>query len=165
MAYLYPAMVAFTSNGNSVVKNAVFQVYAPGDTAFATPLPITDNMGNTLSNLNSGSQGVFPAFQQAQYTTVVVSDTPNHQYAWTVPAVLTGVVLQWGPNTYYPQGATVVNPSGDVVVANANHTSSTTYDSTKWNYSSTVPPGTLDGGNATSTYAGTFNFDGGTANG
>lgn len=132
MAYQYPAMVAFTSNGNSVVKNAVFQAYAPSDTGFTSPLAITDNMGNTLQNLNSGSQGVFPAFQQAQYTTVVVSDTPNHQYAWTVPAALTGAVLQWSSNTYYAQGVSVVEPGGTLVQANTAHLSTTSYDPTKW---------------------------------
>lgn len=133
MAYQYPAMVAFAANGASVVKNTLFQVYAPGDTTYSTPLAITDTLGNTLSNLNSGVQGVFPAFQQAQYMSVVVSDVPNHKYAWTVPAALAGAVLQWSTNTYYASGTAVVEPGGTLVVCNTNHLSAGSYDSTKWN--------------------------------
>lgn len=134
MAYQYPAMVAWDPNGKAVVKNTVFQVYAPADTSFASPLPITDNLGNALANLNSGSQGVFPNFQQAQYTTVVVSDTPGHTYAWTVPCSQVNPVTPWAANTYYTSGQAVVEPGGTVVQSTANHTSAATYsaDASSW---------------------------------
>jgi hypothetical protein len=125
-------MVAWDPGSRAVVKNSVFLVYAPGDTSFASPLPITDPLGNALANLNSGAQGVFPAFAQAQYTTVVVSDSPNHAYAWTVPAALTTAVLQWSASTYYSAGQVVTEPGGTVVQCNANHTSTSSFNATYW---------------------------------
>lgn len=88
MAFTYPAMVAWDPNGKQTVKNVSFQVYATSDTAFTTPLAITDPFGNALPGniLNSGSQGVFPQFQQASNATVVIADA-SHLYAWTVIAI------------------------------------------------------------------------------
>ena len=145
MAYQYPSMVAFNPGTNAVVRNTVFQVYAPGDTSFTTPLAITDTMGNTLANLNSGALGVFPSFAQAQYQTVVVSDTPNHTYAWTVPCSQANPVVPWAASTYYTAGQAVVNPSGDVVTAAFAHTSGTSYNSANWNTSSTYALATVNG--------------------
>jgi polygalacturonase len=125
-------MVAWNPGTNTIVKNTVFQVYAPTDTTFTTPLAITDNQGNTLGNLNSGAQGVFPNFRQAQYATVVVSDVNTHTYNWTVPCSQLNPVTPWAANTYYTAGQPVVSPNGDTVTANVNHTSTGTYDSTKW---------------------------------
>lgn len=132
MAYSYPAMVAWNPGTSVVVKNTQFLVYATTDTSFTTPLAITDNQGNTLANLNSGSQGVFPSFQQAQYTIVVVSDTPAHTYAWTVTAALTNPVMQWAANTYFAANQIVADPNGVTVMCNVSHTSTSTYDATKF---------------------------------
>ncbi|MGN6724111.1 MAG: hypothetical protein ACTHJM_16005 [Marmoricola sp.] len=132
MAYQYPSMVAFNPGTNAVVRNTVFQVYAPGDTSFTSPLAITDTLGNTLANLNSGALGVFPSFAQAQYQTVVVSDTPNHVYAWTVPCSQANPVVPWAANTYYTVGQAVIEPGGTLVVCNANHTSASSYNASFW---------------------------------
>jgi hypothetical protein len=139
-------MVAWNPGTNAVVKNTVFQVYALTDTGFTSPLAITDNQGNALANLNSGAQGVFPSFQQAQYATVVVSDSPNHTYAWTVPCSQLNPVVPWQANTYYAAAQPVVNPSGAIATANFAHTSGSSYDSTHW----TTTQATLDDATALS---------------
>jgi hypothetical protein len=77
---------------------------------------------------------------------------------------------KWAAGTPYVGGTDIcVNPSGDLVSCTVSHTSGGSYDATKWALSATyalvtsVAPTTLDGGNATSVYTGTFNFDGGSA--
>lgn len=162
MAYQYPAMVAWNPGTSAVVKATVFQVYAPGDTSFASPLAITDPLGNALANLNSGSLGVFPAFQQAQYATVVVSDVPNHTYAWTVPASQVNPVVPWAANTYYAQNQPAVDPNGNLVTAKIAHTSASTFDATKWAVSTWF---SIDGGAAATVFQTAQNLNGGTANG
>lgn len=49
-------------------------------------------------------------------------------------------VSQWKPTTFYPVGAAVVNPTGDVVTAKAGHTSDAEYNPAQWNLPS------VDGG-------------------
>lgn len=89
MTFTYAATVAWDPIGKQAVKNASFQVFATTDTSFTNPLPITDPFGATLPGniLNSGTQGVFPQFKQANNSTVVITD-PSHTYAWTVNAVM-----------------------------------------------------------------------------
>lgn len=86
MAFTFPAMVAWDPNGKQAVKNVSFQVYATTDTAFTTPLPITDPFGTALPGniLNSGSQGVFPQFQAPAPNSTVVIEDSTKTYAWTV---------------------------------------------------------------------------------
>lgn len=88
MAFTFPAMVAWDPTGKQTVKNVSFQVYAPADTAFTTPLTITDPFGGAMVGniLNSGTMGVFPQFQQASNATVVIADAAK-MYAWTVIAI------------------------------------------------------------------------------
>ncbi|MEZ2388221.1 hypothetical protein AB6813_01510 [bacterium RCC_150] len=88
MSFTFPAMVAYDSSGNKPVKQVSFQVYAVTDTAFTTPLAITDTFGAALPGniLNSGTQGVFPQFKQATNSTVVITDA-SRVYAWTVNCV------------------------------------------------------------------------------
>lgn len=87
MAFTFPAAVAYDPASNKPVKNASFQVYATTDTAFLTPLAITDAFGTPLTGniLNSGSQGVFPQFQAANATVVIADSTKT--YVWTVVSV------------------------------------------------------------------------------
>lgn len=89
MAFTFAAAVAWDPIGKQAVKNTSFQVYATADTGFVTPLAITDTFGATLPGniLNSGSQGVFPEFEQAAESTVVITD-PSHTYVWTITAVM-----------------------------------------------------------------------------
>lgn len=89
MAFTFAAAVAWDPIGKQAVKNTSFQVYATADTGFVTPLAITDTFGVTLPGniLNSGSQGVFPEFEQDTESTVVITD-PAHTYVWTVTAIM-----------------------------------------------------------------------------
>ena len=88
MAFTFPPMVAYDPSSNKPIKSVSFQVYAVTDTAFTTPLAITDTFGNPLAGniLNSGTQGVFPQFKQASNSTVVIADAAK-VYAWTVNCV------------------------------------------------------------------------------
>lgn len=88
MAYIFAAQVAWSANTSSVVKNVVFQAYATTDTGFTTPLAILDANGAAIpgNTLNSGAQGVFPEFQQADHNTVVITDA-SHVYVWTIACI------------------------------------------------------------------------------
>lgn len=89
MTFTFAAAVAWDSTGNKPVRNASFQAYAISDTGFTTPLVITDPFNNPIPGniLNSGAQGVFPQFNQATNSAVVITD-PAHTYAWTINAVM-----------------------------------------------------------------------------
>ncbi|MCO4257416.1 polysaccharide deacetylase family protein [Pseudarthrobacter cellobiosi] len=89
MTFTFAAAVAWDPIGKQAVKNTSFQVYATADTGFVTPLAITDTFGASLPGniLNSGSQGVFPEFEQVAESTVVITD-PSHAYVWTITAIM-----------------------------------------------------------------------------
>lgn len=89
MTFTFPAAVAWDPVGKQAVKNTSFQVYTTADTGFVTPLAITDPFGVTLPGniLNSGTQGVFPQFNQAANSTVVITD-PTRTYIWTINAIM-----------------------------------------------------------------------------
>lgn len=62
--FTFPAFVAVDpTNPQNAVAKAVGNVYATSDTAFATPLPITDLSGAVLAELNSNEIGLVPAFR------------------------------------------------------------------------------------------------------
>jgi hypothetical protein len=81
-------MVAWEPVSKTVVKNVSFQAYATSDTAFTTPLTITDTFGSAIPGniLNSGTLGVFQQFKHATEATVVIADA-TRTYAWTVIAI------------------------------------------------------------------------------
>lgn len=110
MAFTFPAMVAEDPGSNSVVKNVSFQVYAVSDTSFTTPLAITDTFNNPLAGniLNSGTKGVFPQFQQATNSTVVITDA-THVYAWTINCVQQDSAISSFINTPGSATATALN--------------------------------------------------------
>lgn len=89
MTFTFAAAVAWDPIGKQAVKNTSFQVYTQADTGFTTPLTITDTFGATLPGniLNSGTQGVFPEFEQVANSTVVITD-PTRTYVWTITAVM-----------------------------------------------------------------------------
>ncbi|WP_284990868.1 MULTISPECIES: hypothetical protein [unclassified Arthrobacter] len=165
MSFTFPSMVTWDPNGKQNVKNVSFQVYAVTDTGFTTPLAITDTFNNPLPGniLNSGTQGVFPQFQQATNSTVVIADATK-VYAWTIncvqqdsatasfittggtatKAALDGAyaatsttVPKWVTATAYTAGQLVISPNGDVVSAIASHTSGGTFSAANWNLSPT----------------------------
>lgn len=94
MTFTFTAAVAWDPIGKQAVKNVSFQVYATTDTGYTTPLPITDpsNVAIPGNILNSGSQGVFPQFQQATNPAVVITD-PAHTYVWTINCVPTDAAV------------------------------------------------------------------------
>lgn len=89
MTFTFAAAVAWDPIGKQAVKNVSFQAFTTADTGFTTPLAITDPFGNAIPGniLNSGSQGVFPQFNQASNSAVVITD-PAHTYAWTINAIM-----------------------------------------------------------------------------
>lgn len=177
MTFTFTAQVAWDPNGKQAVKNASFQVYAVTDTAYTTPLPITDPFGVALPGniLNSGSQGVFPQFQQATNSAVVVTD-PAHTYAWTLNCVPTDAATanfistggsatnnalantytpKWLANSAYTVNQIITNPTGDLVRCTTAHTATSTYDSTKFQLNATDPNASTAGAlNATYTTPG-----------
>lgn len=164
MAYTYPAMVAWDPNAKTGVFNTVFQAFTTTDTSFTTPLAVLDAFGNPLTgnNLNSGAQGIIPQFQQATNATVVVRSLAG-TYAWTIIAIqpptqdsaVAGFVNSsasstsaairsqaagvWQANTAYTVNQPVINPTGDLMRCTTAHTSTTTYDSTKFTLTATDP--------------------------
>lgn len=159
MAYTYPAMVAWDSIGKLAVKSTSFQVYAVADTGFVTPLAITDSFGVALPGniLNSGAIGVFPEFKQADNATVVITDAARN-YVWTITSILqdasvagfvsnkttataaavrTATASAWQASVAYAVNQPVINPTGDLMRCTTAHTSTATYDSTKFTLSAT----------------------------
>lgn len=128
MTFTFAAAVAWDPVGKQAVKNTSFQVYATTDTGFTTPLAITDPFNNPIAGniLNSGSQGVFPQFNQATNSAVVITD-PAHTYAWTINAVMQDASVAAYINaagsatqtaltaTYVPRGSTQVGLDTDGV--------------------------------------------------
>lgn len=89
MSFTFSATVAYDPVSKQPVKSVSFQVFALTDTAFTTPLAITDRYGTPYPGniLNSGTQGVFPEFQHATNSAVTIADATK-TYAWTIPRVL-----------------------------------------------------------------------------
>lgn len=160
MAYTFPAMVAWDPRVKQTVKNVPFQVYATTDTSYTTPLAITDPFGVPMAGnvLNSGTEGVFPQFQQDTQATVTIADATK-TYAWTIiaiqpptqdsavagflntPGSQSAAAIRavspslWQPNTNYAAGQVATSPSGDTVTAKIAFTSSGTYNAANWNLS------------------------------
>lgn len=157
MTFTFTATVAWDPIGKQAVKNVSFQVYATTDTGYTTPLAITDpnNVAIPGNILNSGTQGVFPQFNQATNSAVVITD-PARTYVWTINCVPTDAAVanfistvgsataaqlsatyvpRWKATTAYLAGDAVLNPSGDMVTAIANFTSGASYNAANWNAS------------------------------
>jgi len=94
VTFTFAAAVAWDPIGKQAVKNVSFQVYTTADTGYTTPLAITDPFGAAIPGniLNSGSQGVFPQFNQATNSAVVITD-PAHTYVWTINCVPTDAAV------------------------------------------------------------------------
>lgn len=122
MSFTFPSMVTWDPNGKQNVKNVSFQVYAVTDTGFTTPLPITDTFGNPLAGniLNSGTQGVFPQFQQASNSTVVIADATK-VYAWTINCVQQDSAISSFINTPGSATATALSATYAPVTGSPNY--------------------------------------------
>lgn len=166
--FTYSRVAAFNNNTNptSVAKSATGSVYDLGDTGFLTPLNLTLVATNTVTTtLTSDALGMFPDFSLVDRTQCVFK-------SGTIPFVLTTTTPIPGP-TGAP--STVPGPPGPPTTDASQLTAGTVPDArlpgrladtalnATYALKTDVPPNTLDGGNATSSYTGTFNFDGGSA--
>lgn len=63
---LYDPQIAYNPDTEQLVTGAVFQVFAPDDASFTTPLTLTDPASGTgIATLRSSNIGVLPAFKVA----------------------------------------------------------------------------------------------------
>jgi len=69
---------------------------------------------------------------------VAALDNSGKVPATQLPVQGTGI-NPWAPNTAYTTGQQVVSPNNDVVSANANFTSGTTYNPANWTLSTSIP--------------------------
>lgn len=69
--------LAIDPAAGAVVPNATAHVYAVEDTAFASPLPITDVSGTPIAELLASPTGVFPQFMVPSGETQVMVRTSN----------------------------------------------------------------------------------------
>ena len=60
--YAFPAVIAIDEPSGEIARSAEGQVYEVTDTAFVSPLPVTDLSGVPMT-LRSSAQGVVPAFR------------------------------------------------------------------------------------------------------
>lgn len=68
----YAQTLALNDRTGLPVPNAVAQVYAMTDTAFASPLPITDMTDLPVATLQASPTGIYPAFKAPGHTQVLV---------------------------------------------------------------------------------------------
>lgn len=67
----FDTKLALNPDTGTVIPNAVAQVYAMSDTAFSTPLPITDMSELPLTALVASPTGVYPPFKCPGHTQVM----------------------------------------------------------------------------------------------
>lgn len=68
----FPRRLAIDPATGSIVPDAVGTVFDAADTAYATPLTVTDLTGVPLASLTAGPTGIFPDFRCPGHTQVVV---------------------------------------------------------------------------------------------
>lgn len=66
--------------------------------------------------------------------------SPDSKRVLTAAAAASTYVPKWKPSTAYLAGQAVLNPTGDVVTAKADHTSGASFTAANWNLSSTFVP-------------------------
>lgn len=109
--------LALNEQAGTVVPGAVARVYAPSDTAYATPLAITDLSGVPMTQLQAGPTGIYPAFR--------VAGRPSQVIAKSGPVItpltsVLGAVFEAVPDpAAAPDGQTVVTQAGGFVLRDA----------------------------------------------
>lgn len=159
--FTYSRTFALTASGAStaLARSATGKCYDVADTARATPLSLTLVVGGTVvTQVSSDTNGQLPDFTTATRTSVVWKDN-----ATGLESVLTttdaipgpqglpggkgdkgdkgdpGDIQEWAANTFYPLNQIIVNPSAQLVTVTTAHTSTTTYDPTKFSPSGAEP--------------------------
>ena len=136
-----PQLVADPVTFTRAAKASI-TVYDVGDTTNSTPLTLTDLSGLPLANpLTSTADAIIPAF---------MSTSPQ------VKLVGGGLTIPVGSFDSVLSAATA---------AQADAASSASSAASAASYAAGLLAGPLDGGNASSIFTSSFNFDGGTANG
>ena len=156
--YSRVAALNFNTTPVTVGRSATGSVYAVGDTTFTTPLNVTTVVGGvTGTSISSDANGFFPDFTVANRTSVVFK-----QAGTSFTSVLTttdpvpgpqgtpgntgaagakgdrGDLASWQATTFYPLNQVISNPTGDLVKVITAHTSTGSYDASKFDY--VVPP-------------------------
>jgi len=107
--------IALNDLTGTILANAAAQVYAMEDTAFETPLAITDMSGSPMATLRSSPTGFYPAFIIPSGETQVIARSGA---ALTPLVSFLGHLLALLPN---PDGEadqlTIVTQSGEYVLA------------------------------------------------
>lgn len=159
--FTYSRTFALTASGTStaLAKSATGKCYDVGDTTRTTPLSLTLVVGGAVvTQVSSDSNGQLPDFTTATRTSVVWKDnaTGLESVLTTTdvipgppgPAGATGAtgakgdpgdIQTWQPTTFYPLNQIIVNPSAQLVTVTTAHTSTSTYDPTKFSPSGAEP--------------------------
>lgn len=118
MAFDYFAQeIALNDQTGNVLSNAVAQIFAMDDEAFATPLLITDMEGLPITTFRSSPNGFYPAFKVPSGQTQVNARSGN---VVTPITSLFGRLLELIPNPDgQPDQLTIVTQSGSFVLAPA----------------------------------------------
>lgn len=168
--YSRVAALNFTTVPLTVGRSATGSVYAIGDTTFTTPLNVTMVIGGIVTTtISSDANGFFPDFTVANRTSVVFKQAgtsftsvltttdpvPGAQGATGATGAAgakgdRGDLASWQATTFYPLNQVISNPVGDLVKVTTAHTSTGSYDATKFDY--VVPP-TLTPAALNATYA------------
>lgn len=135
--FTFPAMVAVNPLATgSVVANGAGQVYALSDTTYTTPLSITDLSGNPIAILRSNALGLIQPFQTNGYSEVNFRASGLTIYC---AATVSGLTIPvWSAGNGYAVNQQVVSPNQDIVICTGVHTSTSTYDASKWAVSTTL---------------------------
>jgi hypothetical protein len=135
-----------------VAKSATGSVYAIADTTFTTPLNLTLVVGGvTTTSISADSSGIFPDFTVNDRTSVVwkQAGSPFSTVLTTTDPVPgpkgdpgnsgakgdkgdRGDLAAWQPTTFYPLNQVISDPLGNLVRVTTAHTSTASYDSTKF---------------------------------
>lgn len=142
----------FNTTPASIARSATGSVYAVGDTTFTTPLNMTLVVGGAVvTAISSDALGILPDFTLLDRvscvwkqsgtsfaTALTTSDPISGPTGSTGSTGATGAqgvpgdVQKWKPNTFYPLNMVVMNPDGGYVTTTTAHTSTSTYDASKF---------------------------------
>jgi hypothetical protein len=89
--YTFDAYIALDPDTEQIARNAAGQVYATSDTAFASPLPVTDLAGVVRFELLADDRGFIEAFRVENHKIVVWKSGGYEIPMWSMTGVLEDV--------------------------------------------------------------------------